>query len=107
MTIRALSLQEFARFNAARARVARHTDQAVEWFADDAGTLLGAIAYHHLNLDWSLVVLRRDDDGTFQAIYRAAGLRILDDARCLLIEQMETAGTTAGATVGSLAVSEP
>jgi hypothetical protein len=104
MTIRALSLQEFARLNAARARVARHTAQAVEWFADDAETVLGAIAYHHLDLDWSLVVLRRDDHGTFQAVYRAAGLPVLDEARRLLVEQMETALTTDAAMVKSLSV---
>ena len=91
MAIRALCLQDFDRFNSARARVARHTDQAVEWYADDTDTVLGAIAYHHLTLDWSLVVLRRDRDGTFRAIHRAAGLCVLDHARHLLLEQMETA----------------
>ena len=74
MAIRALCLQDFDRFNSARARVARQTDQAVEWFADDTDTVLGAIAYHHLTLDWSLVVLRRNREGTFRAIHRAAGL---------------------------------
>jgi hypothetical protein len=91
MAIRALCLQEFDRLNSARARVARHTDQAVEWFADDTGAVLGAIAYHHLDLDWSLVVLRREGDGTFSAVERAAGLKVLDDARRTLIEKMETA----------------
>jgi hypothetical protein len=91
MAIRALSPREFDQFNAARARVARHTDQAVEWFADDTGTVLGAIAYHHLDLDWSLVVLRRNGDGTFRASDRATGLCVLDDARRLLLDKMETA----------------
>jgi hypothetical protein len=92
MAIRALSLKEFATFNAARARVARHTDQAVEWFADDTGSVLGAIAYHHLALDWSMVVLKQNGDGTFRAIERADGLRVLDDARRLLISKMTAAG---------------
>jgi hypothetical protein len=91
MAIRALCLQDFDRFNSARARMARHTDQAVEWFADDTETVLGAIAYHHLTLDWSLVVLRRDGDGPFRAMYRAAGLCVLDDTRRLVLEHMETA----------------
>jgi hypothetical protein len=94
MAIRALSLKEFDRFNAARARVARHTDQAVEWFADDTSTVLGAIAYHHLALDWSLVVLKRNSDGTFRAVERAAGLHVLDDARRLLVEKMAAARET-------------
>jgi hypothetical protein len=94
MTIRALSLREFDQFNAARARVARHTDQAVEWFADDTSTILGAIAYHHLALDWSLVVLKQNSDGTFRAVERAAGLRVLDDARRMLIAKMTIARET-------------
>jgi hypothetical protein len=91
MAIRALSLREFDAFNATRARVARHTDQAVEWFADDTETVLGAIAYHHLDLDWSFVVLRRHRDGTFRVSDRAAGFRVLDDARRRLLDTMETA----------------
>jgi hypothetical protein len=91
MAIRPLCLQEFDRFNSVRARVARHTDQAVEWFADDTDGVLGAIAYHHLALDWSLVVLRRHGDGTFRAIDRVAGLCVLEDARGLLVEKMERA----------------
>jgi len=94
MAVRALSLREFATFNAARVRVARHTDKAVEWFADETGTILGAIAYHHLALDWSLVVLKQNGDGTFRAVERAAGLRVLDDARRLLIDKMTTARKT-------------
>jgi hypothetical protein len=61
MTIRGLSLQECGRFNSARATVARYTNRAVEWFADDTGAVPGAIAYHHGDLDWSLVVVAQYD----------------------------------------------
>ena len=95
MAIRALSLQECDRFNSARATLAGHTDRAVEWFADDAGAILGAIAYDQFDLEWSLVVVGQDNHGTFRALDRAAGLRVLDDARLLLIEKMATALATA------------
>jgi hypothetical protein len=91
MAIRSLSLREFDRFNAARATVARHTDQAVEWFADDTGTVLGAIAYHHLNLEWSLVVLGQDQQGEFYTFARDSGLLVLDEARRLVVEKMALA----------------
>ena len=94
MAIRPLSIREFDRFNAARATVARHTDRAVEWFADDAGAVLGAIAYDQSDLEWSLVVLGRDPRGQFRAIDRNNGLRALDDARRLLVEKMAVALTT-------------
>ena len=103
MAIRALSLREFKQFNATRARVARHTDQAVEWFANDNETVLGALAYHHLSLDWSLVVLRRNSDDTFRASDRAAGLSVLDDARRLLLDKMEVACAATDPVVASRA----
>jgi hypothetical protein len=87
--------------------VARHTDRAVEWFADDTGTILGAIAYHHLDLDWSFVVLQRAGDGTFHAVARAAGLRVLDDARSLLIEKMEAARARGDQAVASPVTAQP
>jgi hypothetical protein len=94
MAIRALTLQEFERFNSARATVARDTDLAVEWFADDADAVLGAIAYHHVDLQWSLVVMGRDSHGTFRVLDRVARLDVLDNARCLLVEKMAMAMTT-------------
>jgi hypothetical protein len=88
MAIRALSLQECDRFNSARAAVAGHTDTAVEWFTDDTGDVLGALSYDPWDLDWSLVVVRRDGRGTFCALARDTGLRALDDARCRLVNTM-------------------
>jgi hypothetical protein len=91
MTIHALSPWDFDRFNSARATVARHTDTAVEWFADDTGAVLGAIAYHHLNLEWSLVVLGKDRHGKFCTVEHDSGLHILDEARRLVVEKMAVA----------------
>jgi hypothetical protein len=53
MAIRALSIREFDRFNSARATVARHTDRAVEWFADDAATArsMSSPLMGHLEID--------------------------------------------------------
>jgi hypothetical protein len=93
VAIRALTIQEFDRYRSARATLARVTDQAVEWFADDAGVVLGAIAYHRFQLDWSFIVLGRDHGGGFRAIARETGLRDLGEARRLLVEKMATAKT--------------
>jgi hypothetical protein len=91
MVIRALSLRETDRFNAARASVARHTAHAVEWFADDAGEVLGAITYDHRELEWAVMVLGRDVSGAFQPLDGDSGLRVLDAARRLLVEKMAMA----------------
>jgi hypothetical protein len=71
MAIRTLSRQEFDRFRSARTTMARRlTDKAVEWFADDMGAVLGAIAYDEGDLDWSFVILGRDNHGQFCVLGR-------------------------------------
>jgi hypothetical protein len=66
----------------------RLTDKAVEWFADDMGAVLGAIAYNERDLDWSFVILGRDNHGQFCVLDRDVGLYDLNDARRLLVEKM-------------------
>jgi hypothetical protein len=92
VAIRTLSLQEFDKFRSARTAMARRlTAQAVEWFVDDAATVLGAIAYDARDLDWSFVILGRDTHGQFRALDRDIGLYDLDKARRLLVEKMALA----------------
>jgi hypothetical protein len=86
-----LSLREFDVFNVARARVALHTERAARWLADDTRTALGVIAYHHLYLDCSLVVCRRNGDGTLRASDRADRWGVRDDAQRGLLDKIETA----------------
>jgi hypothetical protein len=92
MAIRTLSLQEFDRFRSARTLLARRlTDTAVEWFVDDAGAVLGAIAYDEHDLDWSFVILGRDIEGKFCAFDRDIGMDGLEKARRVLVEKMALA----------------
>jgi hypothetical protein len=49
--------------------------------------LSGAITYNERDLDWSFVILGRDD-GKFRALDRDVGFDALQDARRLLVEKM-------------------
>jgi hypothetical protein len=92
MAIRTLSLQEFDRFRSARTTMARRlTERAVEWFAHDTGSVLGALTYDERDLDWSFVILGRNTDGKFCAVDRHIGVEALEDARRLLVETMALA----------------
>src|SRR5712672_1216993 len=89
MAIRTPSLQAFDQFRSARTTMARRlTAQAVEWFADDTGAVLGAIAYDAQDLGWSFVILGRDHHGQFHALDRDIGLDDLASARWLLVKKM-------------------
>lgn len=96
MAIRALTIQEFDRIRSARSALARLTNHDVEWFADDTGLVLGAIAYHQVLLDWSFIVLERDHSGEFRPVACDVALRDLGEARRLLLEKMATVKPTRG-----------
>jgi hypothetical protein len=91
MTIRALSRQEFDRFAATQPTVSDFTADAVEWFADDTGLVLGAVTYRKADHPWSFVVLARDTHGQFAPLNLQFGAWNAAEARRLVIARMETA----------------
>ena len=95
MAIRALHRQEFDRFAFAQAALCEFTGQAVEWFADDSGLVLGSLAHHESDPNWSYVVLSRDTSGQFRSRYVQFGARNANEARGVLLATMETALVTA------------
>jgi hypothetical protein len=96
MAIRALTIQEFDQIRSARSALARATNDAVEWFADDTGLVIGAIAYHQVLLDWSFIVFERDNRGGFRSVACEVALRDLGEARRLLVENMARVKSTLG-----------
>jgi hypothetical protein len=91
MTIRALSRQEFDRFAVAQATLSDFTVKAVEWFVDDTGYVLGAVAHHESALNWSYLVLTRDANAQFRPRYLQFGAWNVDETRRLLLARMELA----------------
>jgi hypothetical protein len=101
MAVRALSRQEFNRFSSAQATLADFTSKAVEWFADDTGLVVGAVAHHESDLNWSFIVLSRDADRQFRPCYLQFGAWNVDEARRLLLASMRTALATTTASIES------
>jgi hypothetical protein len=91
MTIRAISRQDFDSFVTSGDASALVSRQAVEWYADDAGVVVGVIAYDESDFDSLVLVLRRDHAGTFRSLGTDVCLRDRDDARGLLLARMRTA----------------
>jgi hypothetical protein len=63
--------------------------QEKEWWAAANEAALGAIVFDHIDSDWSLVILGRDEYGTFRAIDLAVSLPSRETARAILREKME------------------
>lgn len=96
MPIRAVSRQEFDRFQPTRLPVADFPIEEVEWFADDDGIVIGVITrFSSDESDWSIAVLGRDTKrGTFRAFDADANFGKLDSARVILLSKMEMALAT-------------
>ncbi len=106
MAIRALTRDEFEQFGATRVTLNGRARKAVEWFADDAGALLGSIACQSSDLNSSFMILKRAIYGRFNMIHLETGCRDADHARRLLFARMEAILGADGA-VSAAPLSEP
>jgi len=95
MSIRALFRQDFDRFASTQPTLAAFRVDAVEWFADDTGSVLGAVTHREADRPWSFVVWARDIHGQFAPLNLQFGAWNADEARRLVIARMRTALLTA------------
>jgi hypothetical protein len=94
MAIRSVSRVEFDRYGPARAPESEDIFDETEWFADDSAVVIGLIALDKADKDWLIVVLGRDERGTFRAIDVESCILSIEDARIQLIEKMHKALAT-------------
>jgi hypothetical protein len=100
-----LSKQEFDQLLTTPATSRSVLRKAVEWFADDTGLVVGAIALHDSNL-WSFVVLRHVR-GAFRAMGLDYGFNGPDHARRLLRARMERTLVSNSAESGDVYARRP
>ena len=96
--IRSISRTEFDSFQPSRAPAAEQMFDEVEWFADDAGFVIGVVARDRTDHDYFVGVLGRDQSGKFRAIDVESCIANVDDARSQLLAKMEKSLAT-GETV--------
>lgn len=68
MAIKSITQSEFNAFKPSRSPIIAAITEEVEWFADDADTIIGAVIYDKIDSDWSYVILGRDERGSFRCI---------------------------------------
>jgi hypothetical protein len=77
------------RFLPHRFNIDRYIGAEVEWFSDQAGTIIGTIAEGTTNVNWGYAVLRRDDNGTYQFWDMETRIQSCDAARIQIVHAME------------------
>jgi hypothetical protein len=88
MAIRSISRWEFDGLLRWRRILESFTGWHVEWFANDAGTLIGVVYEGRGDADWSHVILERDDRGTFRVCAQKIGVASQEEARTQLLRTM-------------------
>lgn len=94
LAINPISRQQFDAFEPARVPIGGVIWEEIEWFADEAGNVIGVLTYDSKDDDWGYAVLGKDNDGAFRAIENDVSIDRQDDARTRLVAEMErVAGT--------------
>ena len=94
LPINLISLRQFDAFEPTRVPIAGVAWEELEWFADDAGNVIGVLTHDLKDDDWGYAVLGRDSNGVFRAIENDVSIERQDYARTRLIAEMErVAGT--------------
>lgn len=94
LPINPISLGQFDAFEPTRVPIAGVVWEELEWFADDAGNVIGVLTHDLKDDDWGYAVLGRDSNGVFRAIENDVSIERQDYARTRLIAEMErVAGT--------------
>ena len=94
LPINPISLLQFDAFAPTRVPIAGVVWEEREWFADEAGNVIGVLTHDLKDDDWGYAVLGRDSNGVFRAIENDVSIERQDYARTRLVAEMErVAGT--------------
>ena len=94
LAINPISRRQFDAFEPARVAIGSLVWEEIEWFADEAGNVIGVLTYDVKDDDWGYAVLGRDRNGTFRAIENDVSIERQDVARTRLVAETErVAGT--------------
>ena len=67
--------------------------EEVEWFADVADTIIGAIGSGGMNMGWNYVILERDTTGDFRVSEKRRNFPTRHTARVTLLRRMTEIGS--------------
>ena len=88
MPVRPISREQFDALQPAIRPMTRLRVEEREWFADEAGRIIGAITVDPAEEDWGWVILGRDERGEFRLTQMATRLPSHPEARTQLREAM-------------------
>src|ERR1035437_1111950 len=94
MALKAISRYEYDKLMPGRAVLERFTGKQVEWFANDAKNVLGAVDHARTGGTWSYVVMKKNVRDVFRVLELKSKLASRAEAEVRLRRAMEAAEST-------------
>lgn len=88
MAVKPISQTKFDSYHPARTPIAEVVCEETDWYADDAGNVIGAVVRDRTDNDWGYVILGRDEHGHFRCFDQKASIQEKRTARTELIAAM-------------------
>ena len=89
--LRMISRKEFDKLFPDRPVLETFTGELVEWFANEANNVIGAIDHEQTTGTWSYVVIKRNQEGASRVVELNENILTRLDAETELFRKMETA----------------
>ena len=89
VVIKSISQKEMDQFLPHRFNIDRFIGVEAEWFSDEVGNIIGAIAEGTANMHWGYAILRRDDGRKYQFWDLETGIESCDAARIQIVHAMK------------------
>lgn len=89
MNLRAITKEEFDKFNTQISNNASFVVIEKEWYLEEEHNLLGIIVLDNFDKDWSYVIMAREEDGIYRACDVNVSISSISDAKSLLKTNIE------------------
>ena len=97
MAINRISQDGFNSYNPARSTMAAVITDETDWYADDAGNVIGTVFRDRTDNDWAYIIMGRDERGNFRCFALKASITTEGASRDQLLAPMrkvEASGQT-------------
>jgi len=90
MTIRSLTRAQFDEFEPVRHPMVAHFATEKAWYADDEGNVIATLLFDKTDHDWAVVILGRDEQGSFRCIEANSSIEDRDEAEGQLLSRLRS-----------------
>lgn len=89
MALRQITLEEFEKYNTKREQIFPFAEEK-KWYSEDDVNIIGTLLFDKIDLDWSYVIIAKEEDGVYRASDVEVSIESQDLADRKLVEKMHS-----------------